>query len=144
MIQENIKEEIKARLKLSDIISKKISLKKKGENRFLALCPFHNEKTPSFNVQDDKGFYHCFGCGKHGDIFNFVMEFDNLEFKEAMKFLSEQAGISITNTTHKKNVKLLKILEEAKLFFVNTLYGDEGIAARKYLIKRKINDDLCK
>ena len=144
MIQENIKEEIKNRLKLSDIVSKKISLKKKGENRFLALCPFHNEKTPSFNVQDDKGFFHCFGCGKHGDIFNFVMEIDNLDFKEAIKYLSEQAGISITNSTYKKNVKLLKILEEANLFFINTLHSDEGAAARKYLIKRKINDDLCK
>ena len=144
MIQENIKEEIKNRLKLSDIVSKKISLKKKGENRFLALCPFHNEKTPSFNVQDDKGFFHCFGCGKHGDIFNFVMEIDNLDFKEAIKYLAEQAGISITNSTYKKNVKLLKILEEANLFFINSLYSDEGAAARKYLIKRKINDDLCK
>ena len=88
MIQENIKEEIKNRLKLSDIVSKKISLKKKGENRFLALCPFHNEKTPSFNVQDEKGFFHCFGCGKHGDIFNFVMEIDNLDFKEEYEVLS--------------------------------------------------------
>ena len=144
MIQENLKEEIKNRLKLSDVISKKISLKRKGENRFVALCPFHNEKTPSFNVQDDKGFYHCFGCGKHGDIFNFVMEIDNLDFKEAIKYLSEQAGISINNVTIRRNVKLLKILQEAKLFFINTLSTDEGILARKYLIKRKINNALCK
>ena len=72
-MQENVRNEIKNKLRLSDIISKSVSLKKKGESRFIALCPFHNEKTPSFNVLDDKGFYHCFGCGKHGDIFNFVM-----------------------------------------------------------------------
>ena len=144
MIQENIKEEIKNRLKISDIVSRKISLKKKGESRFLALCPFHNEKTPSFNVDDDKGFFHCFGCGKHGDIFNFVMETDNLDFKGAIKYLSEQAGISINNITNKSNLKLFKVLEEAKLFFINSLHSDEGVLARKYLSKRKINNDLCK
>ena len=93
-MQENVRNEIKNRLKLSDVVSKKVLLNKKGESRFLALCPFHNEKTPSFNVLDDKGFYHCFGCGKHGDIFSFVMETENLTFKEALDSLSKQAGIN--------------------------------------------------
>ena len=144
MFQENLKDEIKNRLKISEIISKKISLNKKGENRFLGLCPFHNEKTPSFNVQDDKGFYHCFGCGKHGDIFNFIMEIDNLDFKEALKYLSTQAGISATNSTNSNNFKLLKVLEEAKNFFIDRFYEKEGLFARKYLNKRNIDDSLCK
>ena len=64
---ENVKEEIKNKLKLSQVISKNLVLKKKDNSNFLALCPFHKEKTPSFTISDDKGFYHCFGCGKHGD-----------------------------------------------------------------------------
>ncbi len=142
MIQENLKEEIKKRLKLSEVISKKISLVKKGENRFIALCPFHNEKTPSFNVQDDKGFFHCFGCGKHGDVFNFIMEIDNLDFKEALVYLSDQAGIIINNNFQRKNIKLLNILDEAKNFFINCLNNSEGLQARKYLSERNIDSDL--
>ena len=77
---KNLKEEIKNRIKLSEIISKKVILKKKSENSFIGLCPFHSEKTPSFHVHDEKQFYHCFGCEKHGDIFSFTMELDNLDF----------------------------------------------------------------
>ncbi len=144
MFESNLKDEIKNRLKISEIISKKITLNKKGENKFLALCPFHNEKTPSFTVQDDKGFYHCFGCGKHGDIFNFVMEIDNLDFKEALKYLSIQAGISSTNSINRSNIQLFKVLEEAKNFFVERFFNNDGLAARKYLNQRNIDDGLCK
>ncbi len=144
MFESNLKDEIKNRLKISEIISKKITLNKKGENNFLALCPFHNEKTPSFSVQDDKGFYHCFGCGKHGDIFNFVMEIDNLDFKEALKYLSGQAGITYPNSINTSNLKPLKVLEEAKNFFIKRFYHNDGFAARKYLNQRNIDDELCK
>ena len=80
MNNDDLKEEIKNRIKLSEIISKKVALKKKSENSFIGLCPFHSEKTPSFHVNDEKQFYHCFGCEKHGDIFSFLMETENLDF----------------------------------------------------------------
>ena len=138
MFESNLKDEIKNRLKISEIISKKITLNKKGENNYIALCPFHNEKTPSFSVQDDKGFYHCFGCGKHGDIFNFVMEIDNLDFKEALKYLSGQAGITYANSMNTSNLKPLKVLEEAKnqgiRFLINGVHrGMYGIEGSSYL-----------
>ena len=93
----DLKEEIKNSIKLSEVIGKNLSLKKRDNNNFVALCPFHKEKTPSFNVSDDKGFYHCFGCGKNGDIFNYLMETENLSFVEALKTLADQAGINFSN-----------------------------------------------
>ena len=72
MLPEEFIREIRDSVKLSEIISRKVKLTKKGKN-FLGLCPFHNEKTPSFNVNDDDGYYHCFGCGAHGNVINFLM-----------------------------------------------------------------------
>ena len=92
----DLKEEIKNSVKLSEVIGKSLSLKKRDNNNNLALCPFHKEKTPSFNISDDKGFYHCFGCGKNGDIFNYLMDTENLSFVEALKKLADQAGINIS------------------------------------------------
>ena len=66
-------DDLKTRLNVSDIVGRKVKLQRKG-NRYLGLCPFHNEKTPSFNVSDEKEFYHCFGCGEHGDVFSFLMK----------------------------------------------------------------------
>ena len=92
----DLKEEIKNSIKLSEVIGKNLSLKKRDNNNYVALCPFHKEKTPSFNISDDKGFYHCFGCGKNGDIFNYLMDTENLSFKEALKKLADHAGINIS------------------------------------------------
>ena len=78
----DLKEEIKNSIKLSHVVGKNLSLKRRDKSNYVALCPFHKEKTPSFNVSDDKGFYHCFGCGKNGDIFNYVMEMENINFVE--------------------------------------------------------------
>ena len=72
-------DEIRARLSLADVIGRKVRLIKRGRE-YSALCPFHNEKTPSFTVSEDKGFFHCFGCGAHGDVIAFVMRVDNLSF----------------------------------------------------------------
>ena len=88
MNNDDLKEEIKSRIKLSEIISKKVALNKKSENSFIGLCPFHSEKTPSFHVHDEKQFYHCFGCEKHGDIFSFTMESDNLDFYSCLLYTS--------------------------------------------------------
>ena len=85
-------DEIKARLKVSNVVSRTVSLKKRGKE-FVGLSPFKNEKTPSFTVNDEKEFYHCFSTGEHGNIFDFVMKTQNLKFGEAVKFLASLAGM---------------------------------------------------
>ena len=85
-------EEIKARLKVSTVVSKTVNLKKRGKE-FVGLSPFKNEKTPSFTVNDDKEFYHCFSTGEHGNIFDFIMKTQNLKFGEAVKMLANLAGM---------------------------------------------------
>ena len=93
----DIKEEIKNSIRLSEIVSQNLSLKRRDKSNYIALCPFHKEKTPSFNVSDDKGFFHWFGWGKNGDIFNYVMEMENISFVDALKKLAEHAGINHNN-----------------------------------------------
>ena len=85
-------DEIKARLKVSNVVSRNVVLKKRGKE-FLGLSPFKNERTPSFTVNDEKEFYHCFSTGEHGNIFDFVMKTQNLRFGEAVKFLASIAGM---------------------------------------------------
>ena len=94
-------DEIKTRIKVSDIVSKKVKLAPKGKE-FIGLSPFSNEKTPSFTVSDEKGFYHCFSSGEHGSVFDFVMKTENLSFKEAVKKLASYAGIKIEESVYKK------------------------------------------
>ena len=85
-------DEIKTRLKVSSVISKTVNLKKRGKE-FVGLSPFKNEKTPSFTVNDEKGFYHCFSTGEHGNIFDFIMKTQNLKFGETVKMLANLAGM---------------------------------------------------
>ena len=85
-------EEIKNRLKVSDVVRLKVNLKKRGKE-FIGLSPFKNEKTPSFTVNDDKGFYHCFSTGEHGNIFDFLMKLDNQGFGEVVRSLAQRAGM---------------------------------------------------
>ena len=85
-------DEIKARLKVSNVVSRSVNLKKRGKE-FVGLSPFKNEKTPSFTVNDEKEFYHCFSTGEHGNIFDFIMKTQNLKFGEAVRFLSNLAGM---------------------------------------------------
>ena len=94
-------DEIKTRIKVSDIVSKKIKLAPRGKE-FIGLSPFSNEKTPSFTVSDEKGFYHCFSTGEHGSVFDFVMKTENLSFKEAVKKLASYAGIKVEESIYKK------------------------------------------
>ena len=87
-------EEIKLRLKVSDVVGKYIKLKKRGKE-FIGLSPFKNEKTPSFTVNDEKGFYHCFSSGEHGNIFDFLMKTKNFKFGEAVRTLAASAGMAV-------------------------------------------------
>ena len=129
---------------LSDIISKTVNLSKKGSD-FIGLCPFHNEKTPSFTVSNDKGFYHCFGCGKNGDIFNYIMETENITFVEALKKLANHAGINYKNHLFNENPKLkihLNLLKRVSDSYTKNLNAPIGKNARDYLDKRGINKFL--
>ena len=147
MVNEDIKEEIKNRIKLSEIISQKIDLKRKSNETFLGLCPFHKEKTPSFNVNDNKGFYHCFGCQKHGDIFNFIMEYENINFLEALEYLANKIGLSLSKSTLRSDDNILKkykILNLATDFFINQLDSIEDIQVLAYYLKIITRNNLIK
>ena len=145
MNNDDLKEEIKNRIKLSEIISKKVILKKKSENSFIGLCPFHSEKTPSFHVHDEKQFYHCFGCEKHGDIFSFTMEFDNIDFYSALKYLASLIGLTVNNKSH-QNISFqnkYKTLELSSKFFIETLNNKKNKNVLDYLNKRGLNKEIC-
>src|SRR3989338_3081404 len=95
---QNNKEEIRSRISIVSFIGEKVPLKKSGRN-FKGVCPFHHEKTPSFMVNEEKQIFHCFGCGEGGDIFSFVMKFDNLTFPEALRELAGRAGVELPTQT---------------------------------------------
>ena len=93
-IPERFIDELKSRLNVSDVVGKRVRLERKGRE-LQACCPFHKEKTPSFTVNDAKGFYHCFGCGQHGNIISFMMEYEGLNFPEAVERLAAEAGMEV-------------------------------------------------
>ena len=141
----DVKEEIKNSIKLSEVIGKNLSLKRRDNNNYVALCPFHKEKTPSFNISDDKGFYHCFGCGKNGDIFNFLMETENLSFVEALKKLAEQVGINISNQNYvldPKTTNHIHLLKRVSESYINNLKSPLGEKARNYLQERGVEKSI--
>ena len=140
-------EEIKNRLNIVDILGAYLRLDKAGTN-YRALCPFHNEKSPSFMVSEEKQIWHCFGCQKGGDIFSFVMEMEGLEFYDALKLLAEKAGVELKKvapgTVEKKN-RTLEILELATKFYEIQLWkgaGKEKIVS--YLKERGLTDESIK
>lgn len=137
-------DEIKDRLDIVDVVQDYIQLKKAGAN-YKACCPFHNEKTPSFMVSQDKQIWHCFGCGKGGDIFSFVQEMEGVDFVEALKSLAQKAGIQLKKQNPQllqQKEKLADILELAAEFFHTALLRSKaGETARKYLTERGIKDE---
>jgi len=140
-------EEIKNRLNIVDVLGEYIRLEKAGSN-YRALCPFHNEKTPSFSVNEEKQFWHCFGCQKHGDIFSFVMEMEGLEFREALKTLAEKAGVKLQGyspqKTQEKN-RTLEILELATKWYEYQLWNGPGkIKILGYLRERGLKDETIR
>jgi len=145
-IPENIVERIKNESDIVAIISEFVSLKKSGKD-YKGLCPFHQEKTPSFFVIPAKGFYHCFGCGKGGNAVNFIMEHERLEYPAALRFLAEKAGITIpeTGTTNTFEEILYNSLSTAAAFYEKCLY--ESSAGKKtldYLKKRGISVETAR
>ena len=134
-------DEIRNRLTLSDIIGRRISVKRAGRE-FKACCPFHNEKTPSFTINDDKQFYHCFGCGAHGDVIGFVMQHDNLDFMNAVEMLAADAGLQMPKPDPEaaqkaqKEKSLYDVMEEATQFFASQLTKPENADVQDYLNTR--------
>jgi len=142
-IPENIVERIKNDTDIVAVISEFVNLKKSGKD-YKGLCPFHQEKTPSFFVIPSKGFFHCFGCGKGGSAINFIMEYERLDYPAALRFLADKAGIDIPKTESADDSAegLYAALSAASTFFEKCLYDKStGKDALKYLRSRAIDDE---
>jgi len=142
----NLREEIKSRLDIVDVISEYVPLKKAGQN-WKGLCPFHSEKTPSFMVNPSKQIYHCFGCGSGGDIFTFLIKYENMSFKESLDILAKKAGVEIQR--YKKPAggegekeSLLNLYRDASIFYQDNLLRHAG--ALSYLKGRGITSEAIK
>ena len=137
-------EQIRGNIKLSQVISRFVKLQKKGKDHF-GLCPFHNESSPSFSVNDEKRFYHCFGCGAHGDVINFVQKMDNLSFRDTVHKLAKENGIIIPKNFDMNSDAEMEILEINKIaleVFSKNLYSNNGSRALEYLDKRGIDRNV--
>ncbi|HHL43938.1 MAG TPA: DNA primase, partial [Hellea balneolensis] len=146
---EHFLDELKARLRPSEVIGRHVKLKRQGRE-FAGLSPFTNEKTPSFFVNDEKGFYHCFSSGKHGDVISFLMETQGLSFPEAVEQLANMAGLALPDIDPEAekraaaNKKTIRWIEKAQDFFEACLRRDVGREAREYLKARGLSDADCK
>jgi DNA primase len=142
--------EIKERARIVEVISDYVSLKKSGKN-YLGLCPFHSERTPSFTVNEEKGIFHCFGCGAGGNIFNFLMRANHLNFPEAVKELAKRYGVALPKRELSEEEKRRRSLK-ARLFEINEMAAEyyhqllvsqkEGEEGRRYLVKRGISEEI--
>lgn len=134
-------DEIRARLTLSEVIGRRIKVTRAGRE-YKACCPFHKEKTPSFTINDDKGFYHCFGCGAHGDVLNFVIEHDNLPFPEAVEMLAAQAGLQVPKQSPqqarqaRQEKDLYGLMQDAANWFEAQLHDPKNREVLDYILKR--------
>ena len=147
---DEILDEIRSRHDIVSTISQYMTLKRKGRNYF-GLCPFHNEKSPSFSVSPDKQIFHCFGCGVGGDVINFVKKIENIGFLDSVRLLAEKSGIQLPNDISKaeeENIKLknrvYKINELAAKFYHENLYKPTSKIAQDYIKKRKLNNATLK
>ena len=142
-------DEVRDRSGLVSVIGRRVRLQKKGRE-YLGLCPFHNEKTPSFTVNEDKGFYHCFGCGEHGSVFDFVMKVENLSFPEAVERLASEAGMEMPVDTPEERERAKRaathyeVLERACVYYEKQLRLPEGLPALSYLQDRGVTEDAIR
>ena len=145
---EELVEEVRTKNDIVDVISGYVKLQRRGSS-YLGLCPFHNEKTPSFSVSGSKQIYHCFGCGAGGNVFTFLMEYENYSFPEAMKQLAERAGVKLPEAEFDeeakkregRRAKLLEVNREAAKYFYYQLRAEKGQAGYRYLKERELTDD---
>jgi len=139
-------DELRARLSLSDVVGRKVSLKRRSGSEYAGLCPFHNEKTPSFTVNDKKGFFHCFGCGEHGDAVGFVMKTEGLSFPESVEKLAREVGLPVPRATPAERDRaerastLQQVVEEAARWFQKQLRLPAGRFGLDYLRGRGLDE----
>ena len=145
---EELIEEVRSKNDIVDVVSEYVRLQKKGGN-YWACCPFHGEKTPSFSVSGSRQMYHCFGCGVSGNVYTFVMQYENFSFPEAVKLLAERAGVTLPEVEYSeeqkrkagKKARLLEINREAAKFFYVQLRSSRGTVGFQYLRKRELSDE---
>lgn len=145
LIPDEIIDEVRQATDIVAVIGQHLPLKKAGQN-YRTLCPFHQEKTPSFNVNPSKQIWHCFGCGKGGNVFTFLTEYEKVSFGQAVRDLAKKAGIRIPESAGEKpegHDLLYQANEFAARYFQSVLAGDAGAAARDYLDKRGINSETA-
>ena len=146
-IPSSFLDELVSRTDIAELVGDYVRLTKRSGSNLFGLCPFHSEKTPSFSVNSDKQIYHCFGCGKGGGSINFVMEMENLEFRDAVEFIARRAGMTVpesgdNNETAGKRKRMLQLNRDAAIFFHKTLTSPLGGNARGYLAKRGISGTM--
>ena len=148
ILSQSFIDELREKIVLSDVIGRRVKLTHRGHEA-LGLCPFHKEKTPSFTVNDQKGFYHCFGCGAHGNAIRFLMEAEKLPFMEAVELLVKMAGMKMPEPNQrdlaqeKKRSNLLEIMELVCQFYQNQLFSPNGAKAREYFQKRGLSQETA-
>src|SRR5215469_14703247 len=142
-------DELRSRVSLAELVGKRVRLARKGREHG-GLCPFHNEKTPSFYVVEDKGFFHCFGCGAHGDAIGWIMRSENLDFIEAIEHLADIAGVAVPQQTPQEREKaqrqktLLEALAAAARFYEERLWSPSGARGRDYLAARGLDEETMR
>ncbi|MCH5342020.1 MAG: DNA primase [Acetatifactor sp.] len=145
---EELIEEVRARNDIVDVVAGYVRLQKRGSNHW-GLCPFHNEKSPSFSVSGPKQMYYCFGCGAGGNVYTFLMNYENMSFLEAMKALADRAGVQLPEMEDNaqirqregKRARLLEVNKEAAKFFYYQLRNPRGAMGYQYLQKRELSDE---
>lgn len=148
---DDIIEEVRAGNDIVDVISGYVRLKRRGSS-WVGLCPFHNEKTPSFNVSRDRQMYYCFGCGQGGNVYTFLMQYENRTFQEAVQTLAERAGVDLPEESYSaserraadKRTRLLEIQKEAATYYYKKLRRPEGKRAMQYLTERALNQETIR
>lgn len=148
--QQDFIEEVLDRNDIVDVVSQYVQLKKKGAN-YWGLCPFHGEKTPSFSVNANQQFYHCFGCHAGGDAINFIQKVERMDFKESVTYLAERASLEMPKSTRNENYiptdekeKMYSAMKDAARWFRTNLFESVGSDAREYIARRGISDTVLK
>ena len=145
---ENLIEEVRMKNDIVDVISSYVKLQKKGSSYF-GLCPFHNEKSPSFSVSPSKQMYYCFGCGAGGNVLTFIMEYENYSFPEALKYLADRVGVELPQQEMNEEMKrqqdlrsrILELNKMAAKYYYYQLRTENGTHAMEYLKGRKLSDE---
>ncbi|MCR4587325.1 MAG: DNA primase [Lachnospiraceae bacterium] len=145
---DEIIEEVREKNNIVDVVGERVRIQKKGSSYF-GLCPFHNEKSPSFSVNEPRQIFHCFGCGASGNVFTFLMKYENMTFQEAVQALAERAGVKLPEQEQSPQAKqasnrraqLLEICKEAAKYFYVSLREERGAQGMEYFRKRQLTDE---